>query len=184
VFAKESLPPARKRILWINGVGGVAVLGSYVHGLATHPDLTEAIWGGVPEAIRPLYTVNMFLAAAGYLLFTGVLLFRVDPAADRAVSRVDFRRWQALYLAVLVPSALWMPLTFAMLESPSAAWWFAIRAALWTVGIASLGFVIAFVRLRDPGVGRLRWLAIGGAIAFSLQTAVLDALVWVAYFPA
>jgi len=84
----------------------------------------------------------------------------------------------------LVPSALWMPLTFAWLESPSPALWWAVRGVLWTVGLASVGMIAALVRVRCAHAERMRSFAIAGAVAFSLQTAVLDAIVWVAYFPA
>ena len=33
----------------------------------------------MPEAIKPLYTANMLLAAAGYLAFTYFVLFRLSP---------------------------------------------------------------------------------------------------------
>jgi len=174
----------RLRLLWINLLGGVAVLGSYVHGLATHPATRGDVWGGVPEAIQPLYTANMFLAAAGYLTFTAFVFWRLDPDADPRASRVPFRTWSRLYLLILVPSALWMPLTFAWLESPSPALWWAVRGVLWTVGLASVGMIAALVRVRCAHAERMRSFAIAGAVAFSLQTAVLDAIVWVAYFPA
>jgi len=184
MFAYQSWHPSQKWLLWINVLGGIAVLGSYVHGLTTHPMMGGEIWGGVPESMRPLYTVNMFLAAGGYLLFTGFLLLRVDPRTDSATSRVDYRLWHALYLAILVPSALWMPLTFAMLESSSAGLWWTIRLVLWTVGLASVAIIAALLRLRVTDASRLRGWAVAGAVALALQTAVLDALVWVACIPA
>lgn len=184
MFANLPIHRSRESTLWINLLGGLAVLGSYAHGLATHPLLRNDVWGGVPEALRPFYTVNMFLAAAGYLVFTGFIFFRADPAADPAASRVDDRVWNALYLGILVPSALWMPLTFAMLASPSAGLWLAIRGVLAVVALASVGMIVALLRLRSTGAGRFRRFAIAGALAFAIQTAVLDALIWVAYFPA
>ena len=59
-------------------VGGLAVLASYVVGFLTHPDTRWGIWGGVPASLRPLYTVSMLLAAAGFFPMTIYLLFRVD----------------------------------------------------------------------------------------------------------
>jgi hypothetical protein len=174
----------RLRLLWINLLGGVAVLGSYVHGLATHPATRGDVWGGVPEALQPLYTANMFLAAAGYLTFTAFVFWRLDPDAAPETSRVPFRTWSRLYLLILAPSALWMPLTFAYLDSPSPALWWAVCGVLWTVGLASLAMIAALLRVRCAEAPRMRSFAIVGAVAFSLQTAVLDAIVWVAYFPA
>jgi hypothetical protein len=62
------LDSKRRSLLALNVIGGTAVLASYVVGLGAVPG--DALWGGVPESLRPLYTVNMFLAAAGYFLFT------------------------------------------------------------------------------------------------------------------
>jgi hypothetical protein len=160
------------------------VLGSYAHGIATHPGSAGAAWGGVPESLRPLYTVSMLLAAAGYFAFTSFILFRVSPRALRVAGHFGFGLFPLLYLLILVPSALWMPLTFAMLGAPSDALWLAIRAVLALVGLGSLGLVAALLAL-EPRAPRRHWLlALVGSLAFAFQTAVLDALVWTAFFPA
>ena len=72
----------RIRFLLLNIFGGTAVLGSYVWGIAGYPELRDAFWGGVPESLRGLYTINMFFAAAGYL---GAFAFfmRYQPAGGR-----------------------------------------------------------------------------------------------------
>jgi len=174
--------PQRRILLAINVVGGVAVLGSYAHGIATHPEPAAALWGGVPEGLRsPLYQVCMLLATAGYFAFTSYLLLRVDPDAAR-VGRFGFGLFHALYLGMLLPSALWMPLTFAWLDAPGPALWMAVRVVLFAVGIASLGLVVALLRLRPRGPRLHHALAVLGAVAFANQTAVLDALVWPHYF--
>ena len=167
--------PAKRAMLWINVVGGVAVLGSYAWGIATHAN-PGAVWGGVPEWLQPFYTVSMLAAAVGYFLFSGFLLFAVEPAELRTTNRC--------YVAILAPSALWMPLTFRMLAGPSPELWIAIRVVLALVGLGSVG-LLAVLFVIGPGRSRLgHVLAIAGALAFVLQTAVLDALVWPAYFPA
>jgi hypothetical protein len=70
-----------------------------------------------------------------------------------------------------------------MLAAPSGALWGAIRVPLALVGLGSLGLGggVATARPADAPVSRA--IALAGALAFSLQTAVLDALVWPAYFP-
>jgi hypothetical protein len=166
--------------------GGAAVLGSYAHGLASNPLTRGEVWGGVPEPLQPLYTASMLLAAAGYFAFTYFVLFRLDPLRTRVAGRFGYGAFHVLYALILVPSALWMPLTFAMLASPSAATWAAIRVTLALVGIASLGLVAAVATARPvaSGGGRaVRALAVTGSLAFAFQTAVLDAVVWTAYFP-
>ena len=173
----------KRTLAWINVLGGVAVLGSYAHGIVTHPGSAGAVWGGVPEGLRPLYTVCMLLAAVGYFAFTSYVFFRVEPDSARVAGRFGFGIFPALYLLILVPSALWMPLTFAMLEAPSAGLWLGIRAVLALVGLGSLGLVAALVSLEERAP-RSHWaLALAGSLAFAFQTAVLDAVVWTAFFP-
>jgi hypothetical protein len=64
----------RGALIALNAVGGAAVLLSYWVGLSAGAG--EALWGGVPERVRPLYTLNMVAAAAGYFLFTPYIVFR------------------------------------------------------------------------------------------------------------
>lgn len=173
----------KRNLLLLNVVGGIAVLGSYVHGLTTHPLGGEGVWGGVPESIRPLYTVSMLSATVGYFLFSYFVFFRLDPATTRIGGRFGFGALSWLYGMILIPSALWMPLTYAMLDGPSAALWLSIRLTLAIVGIGSVGLIAALLSVEPRDRGVARWLAVAGAVAFSFQTAVLDALVWPYYFP-
>ncbi len=172
---------SRAAMSLINVAGGIAVLGSYAFCLGTHPD-PGAFWGGVPDGLRPVYTINMFLAAAGYFAFTYFLMYRLKPATDTA-GGPGLGVFNLLYLLILLPSALWMPLTFAMLDAPSEGLWAAIRLTLAAVAIGSLGLLVGLliVRPRTPSLSHK--LAVAGSLAFCMQTAVLDALVWPAYFP-
>lgn len=174
---------AKRSMLWINFLGGVAVLGSYAHGLLRHPLTRDDIWGGVPEWLKPYYTISMLAAAAGYFLFTYFIFFRLDPRTTRVAGRFDFRAFNWMYTLILLPSALWMPLTFAMLDAPSAPLWAAIRIVLGLVGIGSLGLIAALFLIDADRRGPAFWLAVLGSVAFAVQTALLDALVWPAYFP-
>jgi len=162
----------RGHFLALNALGGAAILASYAHGILTQPD-PGAAWGGVPDGLRPLYVASMLAAAAGYFPMTGYVLSRFQRSPGL---------FSALYAAILLPSALWMPLTFAYLESPSAPLWWAVRGVLLLVGAGSLG-VLAVLAAQREGRGAGWAAALAGACAFSLQTALLDALVWPAYFP-
>jgi hypothetical protein len=165
------------RFLALNAAGGAAVLGSYAWGLAQLGDEAAQAWGGVPQELRPLYQGSMLLAAAGYFPMT---LFVLRELREERISE---RRASALYAGVLAASAAWLPLTCAMLERPSALLWAAIRIDLAVVGVASLA-VLAVVARGRPAGSPLRWkVALAGAIAFCVQTALLDAIVWPAYFP-
>jgi hypothetical protein len=154
----------RRAMALINLFGGIAVLGSYAYCLMSYPAQAGDFWGGVPDGLRPLYTVNMFLAAAG--------------------ERFGLGTFNALYALILIPSALWMPLTFAMLEAPSDGLWWAIRLTLAAVGIGSLGLLAGLVAVRPSLPSLAHKLAVVGSLAFSFQTVVLDAAVWPAFFPA
>lgn len=174
--------PTHRSLLWLNLLGGIAVLGSYAWGLAAHPQTRGQLWGGVPDSLRPLYTASMLLAAVGYFAFSFFVFFRLDPSRV-AVGRFGFGVFHVLYALILLPSALWLPLTFAMLDAPSAPLWAGIRTVLALVGVGSLGLVAALAVAGPADAPVARAVAIAGALAFSFQTALLDALVWPAYFP-
>jgi hypothetical protein len=171
------------RLIAINVIGGTAVLGSYAYCIAFHPELSSRAWGGVPEGLKSFYIASMLFAAAGYFPFTAFLLLRLDPRRDRIGGPFRTRHLAWLYTAVLAPSALWMPLTLVMLTSPGPILWTAIRLTLFTVGLGSLGILAVLLAARPRQSGWAFRLAVAGSLAFCLQTAVLDALVWPAYFP-
>ena len=181
--AGTALHPQKRRMAWINVLGGTAVLGSYAHGLATHPATRGELWGNVPEALRPAYTVSMLLAAAGYFAFTSLLFFRVDADAVRVGGRFKFGIVNVLYVGILLPSALWLPLTFAMIEGPGGMLWASVRLVLAAVGLASVGLLGALLLIRPRPRGWPYAVAVAGCAAFCFQAAVLDALVWPAFFP-
>lgn len=162
--------------------GGLAVLGSYAHGFLVYPEAMVAMWGGVPEALRPLYTAWMFVAAAGFFAYTSYLFLAVDP--DRArVGGFGFGLFHGLYAVILVGSTLWMPLTRVMVETPGSAIWTAIVVDLALVGLASLGLIAALMALRPRPAPRWHRLAVAGACAFAFQTALLDAVIWPLAYP-
>lgn len=180
----RALNPAQRSLLALNVVGGIAVLGSYWAGLALHPGSGDALWGGVPEGLKPLYTISMLTAAAGYFPFTFLLLLRVNPENVRFGGGFGYRLLHVLYGLVLVPSALWLPLTFRLIGAWDPALWLLIRLVLALVGLGSVGLLAALATMTPrPPLG-LHRLAIAGALAFCMQTALLDALVWPAFFPA
>lgn len=176
------LDSRRFSLLAVNVLGGLAVLGSYAWGLAD-PAVRGGLWGGVPESLRPVYTVNMFLAAGGYFLFSPYVFFRLDPERTRLAGGWGYGAFVALYGLLLVTAALWLPLTAAYLSAPGVGLWAAIRGVLLLTGLASLGLGAAIATARPVGSVLGRRLALVGIVPFAFQTAVLDALVWPAYFP-
>jgi hypothetical protein len=167
----------------INVVGGILVLGSYAHGLVTHPANRDAIWGGVPEAIKPLYTANMLFAAAGYLAFTYFVMFSLNRDSAQLANLSGFKVFYIIYAFILFPSALWMPLTYAALGNhDSSLYLWAVRVTLVVVGLASLALLGVLLSLHSSEASPVYWLAVAGSVFFCIQTAVLDAVVWTAYF--
>lgn len=168
-------------LLLINIFGGTAVLGSYVYGLRSAPNAAALLWGGVPEALRPLYTTNMFLAAAGYFAFSAFIL-QLSTTDTRVSSRFGFGLFNVLYAAILIPSALWMPLTLLAVEQSALVWLWLVRIVLAAVGLASLGLLMALLNVQPRRPAWLQRIAVLGSLFFCFQTVILDAVVWVAYF--
>ena len=174
--------PQKKLWLVINVVGGVAVLGSYMQGLATHPDTRQMLWGSVPEELQGVYNVTMLLAAGGYFLFSYHFFFRTDPDQTR-IGPFGFGLINACYALVLFASTLWMPLTFAYFDNPSNALWLTIRVDLFAVGAGSTGLIVALFSMKPRAEGFAAVLALVGLLLFALQTAFLDAVVWPEFIP-
>jgi hypothetical protein len=167
----------------VNMAGGIMVLGSYAHGLITHPANRDAIWGGVPETIKPLYTLNMLFAAAGYLAFTYFVMFRLNPDNAQLANLSGFKVFYIIYALILFPSSLWMPLTYAALGHPdSSLYYWAVRITLAIVGLASLALLGVLLSLHSSESSPTYWLAVAGSVFFCIQTAVLDGTVWSVYF--
>lgn len=155
------------------------MLASYAYGLG-EPAFVAGMWGGVPEAMRPIYTVSMILAALGYFPMTAYMGWRF-PARDSAAARFGYAN--ACYASVLFASALWVPLTLALLDAPSTAAWLAVRLALIVAALGSLGILVALLWEPVEAGGWLCKLAIAGCVLFCNQTLVLDALVGPYFFP-
>jgi hypothetical protein len=173
----------QKLLIGVNIGGGIAVLGSYAYGLLSTPNAGEVLWGDVPLGLRPLYTVSMLLAAVGYFPFTGYLLFGINPERTQIAGRLGYGWFVWLYVLILLPSAFWMPLTFMVRTAWSPELWIVIRVVLTLVGLGSLALLAALLALTPQPRGWSYAMAVAGAVAFCVQTALLDACVWPAFFP-
>ena len=121
--------------------------------------------------------------AAGYLALAWHIVFVLMRHGARVAGRDVGQVALPLFLAVLVPSALWLPLTFDMIAAPSAALWWTIRGVLALVAIGSLGLWAVAAFARPVGSTKTRLGAVIGGAFFCLQTVVLDAIVWTALYP-
>lgn len=172
---------ARLAFVLIQVVGGTAVLGSYAHGLLTHADAVEVLWGETAQPIIDAYTQTMLAAALGYFPFT-YLWFRYGPEMHLG-TRPAMPIVNTLYALVLFASALWMPLTFEAEHTGSLAVYVAMRIVLLLVAAGSFGLFVALFRARPRVSHGLFVAAVVGMGAFFLQTAILDAFVWPVLVP-
>lgn len=162
---------------------GAAVPLSYLVSARQWSEHLGALWGQLPQAWRLPYTVCMFPAAAGYLVFSAYL-FRcclraqavaVPEQADRLLVRHVFYG----QLLVLLPSAAWMPLTlYALAEQRPWHLWIQLVLAMVALGTVFLGYLTWYRASPSPW---RRWARVG-VILFAWQTVCLDAIVWPRFF--
>jgi hypothetical protein len=170
----------KKAWLWINILGGAAVIGSYIFGFVTHPDASEILWGGVPAGIRPFYTLGMILAAISYLVIAYFLL-RANEPEIKIFGRYSFGFFNILYPVILIPSALWMPLTFLAIEKASPILASLVKADLAMVAAGSLALFYTILKIR---LSFSSWylFPVLASVGFCFQTVILDAIVWAYFF--
>jgi hypothetical protein len=167
--------------LWfviINVAFGPLVPLSYVWSAKRWPDHVGGLWGGIPEPWQWPYTANMFFAATGYLLFTWYV-FRHGQRSSTALGRFSMLGMCLAYLAILVPSITWMPLTLHALATGSDLTGL-IQVVLAIVALGSLAVSWALFSA-DAKTPWLRWARMG-AVFFCLQTVLLDAIIWPRFF--
>ena len=168
-------------LLIINFIGGIAVIGSYIYGLNAQPGGANILWGGVQSNIRPVYTVSMVLSALGYFAFMYFILFRLDPGEVSIAGTFGFSIFFSIFILILLPSALWMPLTNFYVGAPSTGAWVIVRIILALVGIGSIALVWALLSL-PTREGVAYWLAVAGSGYFAIHTVILDAIIWAHLF--
>jgi hypothetical protein len=169
-------------LLVINIIGGIAVIGSYILGLSGQSGGANVLWGGVPASIRPIYGVSMIISALGYFAFIYFILFRLVPSEVSIANRFGFSLFYAIFLVILISSALWMPLTNVYVSNSSTGIWIGVRTVLILVGLGSIALLWALLSLQTKTSGVFYWLAIAGSGYFAFHTAILDAIVWAALF--
>ncbi len=166
--------------LAVNLVGGLAVLYSYGYGITAHPGSAHELWGTIPAAWQGPYSAFMPPAAVGYLLVFGVLM--ATPADRlRVFGRPALPLFTANTALFLFASTLWMPLTFAALDTDNLGWFKYIQLTLAVAGACAALQVPLVAKLEGVGRGWRR-AATAGALALAWQCTVLDAIVWPRFF--
>jgi hypothetical protein len=169
-------------LLLINIIGGILVIGSYIYGLNAQSAGAAVLWGGVPQNVQPIYAVSMIISAIGYFAFIYYLLFRVDASEAKIRGKFNYSLYYWIFIAILLPSAFWMPLTNLYVANPVLIYWILIRFVLFIVGFASLALVWALIKTSPYTEGIARRAAIAGSIYFTFHTLILDAIIWALLF--
>jgi hypothetical protein len=176
------MPVNKQLLFYINLFGGSAVLGSYAWGFFTHANASTLLWGGVPDWMRPYYSIGMLMAALGYFAFTYYIFFRLDPTQARVFSRFGFSAFNVIYAAILFPSACWMPFTFLAIQAANPLHYWLVRTILIVVGLSSICLFVALLSIRPHHAIWVYRFALVGSIFFCIQTALLDAAIWGSFF--
>jgi hypothetical protein len=124
----------------------------------------------------------MILSALGFFAFLYYIFFRLDPAQTTIAGVSGFTLFYVIFLLILIPSALWMPLTNVYVANPGTGLWVLVRTVLAIVGLASIALLGALLTLHGKVPGVSYWLAVVGSGYFAFHTAILDAVVWAALF--
>ncbi|HEY32794.1 MAG TPA: hypothetical protein G4O10_06775 [Dehalococcoidia bacterium] len=169
-------------LLIINIIGGIAVIGSYIFGIKAQSGGANALWGGVPPNIRPVYGVSMVLSALGYFAFLYFILFEIIPDEVLIGGRFDFSVFYLIFIFILLPSSLWMPLTNVYIGNQITSIKIGVRAVLALVGLASIALVWAILSLETTTQNVPYWLAVAGSSYFAFHTAILDGVIWSVLF--
>jgi hypothetical protein len=123
----------------------------------------------------------MFLAAGGYFAFS-LYILSLNPSETKTLTRPGYWIFNAFFTGILIPSALWLPLTVLAVRQASQLLVWLVRLDLILVAIASLGLLIALLKARPRKILWLHRLAVLGSVLFCFQTVILDAIVWAVNF--
>ena len=169
-------------LLLINIIFGSLVLFSYYNGVTKNPDLSLKLWGGVPEVLRPYIIVSMFISAIGYFFFTYNFLVNINLQNTKFFNYFPSWNLHLIYLLILIPSSIWIDLTFKYLQSGSTLDWGYVVSVLYCVGLAS---ILLFLFIIDSGNSNKQFIYIAsfiGGCFFVFHTLFLDGILWISFF--
>ena len=124
----------------------------------------------------------MLLATVGYFVFTSYVLKKMFIFKSNEFNKIHFSIINILYAGIIIPSALWMPMTFRVLTHSSDFLWVSIRIIILVVGLSSSGIMLFFFFSRIRTNNWHYFVGMLGLISFWIQTMILDALVWPNFF--
>ena len=168
-------------LVLINLFFGSLVLLSYYNGVTKQPELSAKLWGGVPSIIQPIIVGSMFISALGFFFFTYNFLVHAGPKT-LLLGRFNYWTLHLIYLLVLIPSMLWINLTFKYMLSGTSFDWFAVVLALFCVAIASVFLFLFTIDMKSDGNTFIYLASVVGVSFFTFHTLFLDFLVWTVFY--
>ena len=168
-------------LVLINLIFGSLLLFSYYNGVTKNPDLSAKLWGGVPESLRTFIVASMFISAIGYFFFTTNFVLNVNLEEKKFLGKFPGWTLHIVYLLILIPSALWIDLTFQYLKTGVPLHWVYVLSALYCVGLSS---ILLFLFVVDSGntTQSIYLFSVIGAGFFVFHTMFLDGLLWTIFF--
>ena len=169
--------------LFVNLIGGITVISSYIFSIALSPDHREAFWGGIDGNLRRFFTVSMIPAAVGYLIFAYFMISKSDVLGFNQSNLISGYMPIILSAVFLIASTVWMPTLSLYLDSNQPIWWNISISSLWVTAIALIALTVfnGAKYATDPTTQGL--LTTIGLIYITFHCAVLDAIIWVHKFP-
>ena len=168
--------------LLINLIFGSLVLFSYYNGVTKNPELSLKLWGGVPEVLRPYIVGFMFISALGYFFFTYNFFINVDFNNIQFLGKFPSWSLHLIYLLILIPSSLWIDLTFKYMKSGASLDWFFVVSVLYCVALASILLFLFIIDSGNPQKTFIYLASVIGAGCFVFHTLFLDGLIWTVFF--
>jgi hypothetical protein len=167
---------------------GPIVLASYWFGVSKMED-PMALWGGIPESVRPANIFCMFLAAIGFLIMWWLFLYKWDATSVEALnwpwaeSNVGgHARLLLAFLLVMIPSALWLELTGFHIANDYSWTPYLVVGNLIVVAIGNILLGLLALNAYHEDFDGAIWCVIGSML-LAIQVIINDAIWWSFKFP-
>ena len=170
-------------VILVNIIGGAIVVGGYAFGIGNFPEHRNSLWGGVSTSWRQAIVVSMLIAAAGYLMFCYMAVFRDGATHFGSGWLLGNHSITILTAVFLLSAACWMPFLLTYIISGSNLWWILTVLVLWITAFALI--ILCLVVANYDGVAfstTEKIVALAGLSAITFHCLVMDAILWVVFF--
>ena len=106
----------------------------------------------------------------------------VNPDNVMFLNKFNYWYLHILYLLVLIPSMLWIDLTYKYMKSGSPFDWYVVVAVLFCVAIASIILFLFIVDTKIEDKNFIYLASVFGGSFFVFHTLFLDGLIWTVFF--